>query len=354
MSPTSPPESLPVAIVGAGQAGLAMSHALLERGLRPAEDFVILDAGSAQTLSWRRRWDSLTLFTPTWHSHLPGLRMPGAQRRYPSSKDVADYLDLYRASLGVEPKWDTRAVSVHPQRDDSLMLQTSTGSLRARAVVAATGPFAIPQYPGFANDTAVDGANLHSDAYRNPDQLPRGPVLVVGSGNTGIQIARELSAHRCVSIAQGSPQPRLPHRLLGVDLFRWLQLTGVLSAPSNGRIGRRISRRELVVGPGLVDLASRGVHLLPRAVDGNRDRISFADGVERRFESVIWATGYRNGFGWLPEAVVGADGTLDQQDGRTPIAGLYVLGDSWLRNRGSALLGGVGTDARLIARHIVP
>jgi len=344
--------SIPVVIVGAGQAGLAMAHALIERGLNPSEDFIVLDAGNAQTLSWRRRWDSLRLFTPAWYSHLPGYRMPGPQQRCPSAKDVAEYLNAYRHNLGVEPEWGTRALSVDPQRDGALMLRTSTGAIRTRTIVAATGPFAVPTYPHFADNITRTEATLHSDTYRNPDQLPDGPVLVVGSGNAGIQIAKELSAQRCVSIAQGTPQPRLPQRPLGIELFRWLQLTRALSTPAASPLGRRMSRSELVIGPGLTDLTASGVHALPRAVDGSGDKIRFRDGTERRFSSVLWATGYRNGFGWLPEPVLAEDGSVRQSDGRTPIGGLYALGSSWLRSRGSALLGGVGADARVIARQL--
>ena len=339
-----------VVIVGAGQAGLAMAQALTDRGLAPQEDIVVVDAATPETLAWHQRWDSLKLFTPAWYSGLPGLAMPGDPSRYPLASDVADYLDSYRAHVGVVPGWGVRAQALHTGSPSRLVVTTNQGDLTARVVVAASGPFSMPRLPAFADRSMPGGASLHSDLYRNPGQLPPGPVLVVGSGNTGLQIARELAHTHSVSIARGAKQRQLPQQWLGVDLFRWLKVTGMLAVPVTTPLGRRMASKDTIVGPGVSDLAKSGVQILPRAVDAEGDVIVFEDAGRRTFETVIWATGYRPGFGWLPADLV-QDGRIRQRDGATAIKGLFVIGSSWQRTRGSALLGGVGDDARRVASH---
>ena len=203
---TSPLEDLRlkrVIVVGAGQAGLAMGHALARTGLKPQVDFMIVDASAAGDRAWIRRWHSLRLFTPARHSSLPGIPFPGPRSHYPRTDEVADYLDNYAAQLGLLPMWNTRVhgVQVDPH-GHRLTLITNVGEVEARNVVAATGPFAEPRFPEFAGRVRVPGRNLHSDDYTHPKQLPDGSVLIVGAGNTGRQIARELSSSHQVTLAR--------------------------------------------------------------------------------------------------------------------------------------------------------
>jgi len=341
----------PVVIVGAGQAGLAMASMLVRRGLRPQRDFMLLDAVNPDGLAWRRRWDSLRLFTPAWYSQLPGLPFAGDPAAYPLGSEMADYLDRYRERLGVVPMWRVHVTAVSPVHGGKgIAVSTSDGELAASSVVAASGPFATPAVPDFAHRLEVTGLSLHSDNYRRPAQLPPGNVLVVGAGNTGLQIARELATTHCVSVSHGRRQLRLPQQFLGADIFRWLKVTGALALPSASRMGARMSRTETVIGPGLDDLASRGVHVLPRVVDASGSELAFEDQQSRSFDSVVWATGYRPGFSWLPDIV--RTGGLRHPEGQTSMRGLYVLGVPWMRNRASALIGGVGVDADRIARSI--
>lgn len=203
---TSPLEDLRlkrVIVVGAGQAGLAMGHALARTGLKPQADFMIVDASAAGDRAWIRRWHSLRLFTPARHSSLPGIPFPGPRSHYPRTDEVADYLENYAAQLGLLPMWNTRVhgVQVDPH-GHRLTLITNVGEVEARNVVAATGPFAEPRFPEFAGRVRVPGRNLHSDDYTHPKQLPDGSVLIVGAGNTGRQIARELSSSHQVTLAR--------------------------------------------------------------------------------------------------------------------------------------------------------
>lgn len=344
------PARVATVIVGAGQSGLAMADALVSRGWHPQQDFIVLDRGTEERLAWRRRWNSLTLFTPAWYSRLPGARLPGSQRRYPTTAELADYLDAYRRRLRLEVLWGTEVTDVRVE-GDQLVLSTSKGEMRAGNVIAASGPFADPARPAFADDLNLPGVNLHSDDYREPSQIPAGPVLVVGAGNTGVQIARELASTHKVHLAVGAPQRVLPIRIAGVSLFRWLALTGLLKASPESSRGRRMAAVEPIIGPGVDELATRGVVLHPRLVAADGRSLTFADGYELRPTSIVWATGYRSGFAWLDRTVDIA--RLPGSRGKTPVRGLHVLGAPWLSSRGSALIGGVGRDADRIATQIV-
>lgn len=350
------PEALRRAvIVGAGQAGLAVAHALLSRGLHPQQDFEIIDAGTPDALAWKRRWHSLTLFTPAWYSALRGMRLPGDPERYPAAAEIADYLDRFRDAMGLTPSWNVRARSVTSDpHGHGLVLTTDAGEIRTRSVIAATGPFSVPQFPAFAAAVSLPGIAVHSDDYRHPKQIPGRRVLVVGDGNTGIQIARELSASHEVSISTGSPQRHLPQQLLGVDIFRWLKVTGLLTASVTTPLGRRIASREVIIGAGTEDLRKHGVRILPRATTARGAEIEFENGIRLRPDSIVWATGYRPGFDWLPSNVKSRDAAsgLIHRNGATSLKGLHVVGASWLRSRASGLIGGVSADAERVARAV--
>ncbi len=353
---TSPLEDLRrkrVIVVGAGQAGLAMGRALIRTGMKPQLDFVIVDAGIAGERAWNRRWHSLRLFTPAKHSSLPDIPFPGAGSRYPRTDEVALYLDDYADQLCLVPMWGTRVHGVQlDTHGHGLTLITNVGEIATRNVVAATGPFAEPRFPGFAGRVRVPGQNLHSDSYTHPKQLPDGSVLIVGAGNTGRQLARELAASHEVTLAVGAPQRELPQRFLGVDIFSWLKATGVLRIPAPSPIGRRLARREVVIGESVEELRALGVRIVPRLVDAAGSAFDFEDGSTLSAQSVLWATGYQPGFDWLPDQVRNPAGGIVQTRGETSVPGLYVLGLPWMHTRGSSLLSGVGQDATRIARMI--
>jgi putative flavoprotein involved in K+ transport len=332
---------LDVAVVGGGQAGLALAWHLRRRGLR----FAVLDANAQIGDVWRARWDSLRLFTPARFDGLPGMAFPGPPARYPGKDEVADYLRDYAAAfdLPVRLASPVRRLTRHA---DGYLLRTPRGEVRARQVVVATGPFQTPHVPAIAGGLGPEITQLHSVAYRNPAQLPDGPVLVVGDGNSGRQIAAELAATRHVDLATSGTAAVVPQRLLGRDLFWWLTRLGVLAAPADSRLGRRLQARgELVVGTGERVLRGAGVALRPRlaAAEGTTGR--FADGSTSALDTVIWASGYRCDDSWIDVPGVLRGGRLVHDRGVTPAPGLYVLGRPWQRSRGSALLGFVGRDA---------
>jgi len=340
--------ALDVAVVGAGQAGLAMAWHLRRHGLR----FAVLDAASQLGQAWRTRWDSLRLFTPARFDELPEMPFPGPAEHYPTKEQVADYLHDYAAAFELPIHLDHRVLRLSSD-PDGYRLQTTRGVVRARQVVVATGPFQTPHIPEIGAGLARGLTQLHSSAYRNPAQLPAGPVLVVGDGNSGRQIAAELAATRRVDLATSGTATVLPQRLLGRDLFWWLTRLGLLTATADSPLGRRIrARGELVIGTTDRNLRDAGVTLRPRLVAANGATARFADGSTLALDTVIWATGYRPDHAWIDVPQVLDGDRIVHDHGLTAAPGLYVLGQPWQRSRGSALLGFVARDAADLAHHI--
>ena len=233
-------------------------------------------------------------------------------------------------------------------------VNTDGETFHAAQVVVATGPFQDPVIPSVADAIGPDIAQLHSSAYRNPAQLPDGPVLVVGAANSGVQITAELHRTRPVTLASGSATRSLPQRILGRDLFWWLTRSGLFSAPAQSRLGRRFRNSgELVIGTSTRRLATTGVTVHPRVTAADATTVTFADRTTTTPAVIVWATGYRSDYSFID--ITGATdnaGAPVHQRGVSPVPGLYFLGLPWQHTRGSALLGFVGADATHIAEHI--
>ena len=194
---------------------------------------------------------------------------------------------------------------------------------------------------------------MPSTGYRRPSEVPPGTALVVGGGNTGFQIAEELSATHTVYLAVGSRQTPLPQRVLGRDLFWWLTKTGLINKTVDSRMGRRAQHRDTLVGSSPRSAKRHGVEIKPRVVGASGRTVAFADGSELEVDGVIWATGYRSEYDWIDVPVFGEDGRVRHRRGVTNYPGLFFLGMSWQYTRGSALLGWVKDDAEFIYEHIV-
>jgi putative flavoprotein involved in K+ transport len=189
--------------------------------------------------------------------------------------------------------------------------------------------------------------------YKRPGDVPPGTVLVVGGGNTGFQIAKELSATHDVHVAVGSRQKPLPQRLLGRDLFWWLTKTGLLKKTVDSRIGRRLRSKDTLIGSSPRELKGRyGVQMRPRAIAVGGRTVSFTDSSELEVDAVVWATGYRSDYAWAHVPTFDEEGRLRHRRGVTDVPGLYFLGLSWQHTRGSALIGWVKDDAEFIGREI--
>ncbi|SCL27766.1 putative flavoprotein involved in K+ transport [Micromonospora rhizosphaerae] len=339
---------LDTVIVGGGQAGLALGHYLRRAGVR----FAILDAHNRVGDSWRQRWDSLTLFTPRRFDGLPGLPFPGDPDGHPSKDEVADYLARYAAHFDLPVRLGCGVTSVRPGTAGGFTVDTSTGTLRARRVVVAAGAFHTPRIPEVARKLAPRVTQLHSSRYRNPDRLPGRDVLVVGGGNTGVQIAGELADHgRRVALAAPTIGPALPQRWLGRDIFWWFSRLGTMRLSAESRLGRRIAAQNPVIGTD-VDRLLRRVDRVGRVVDAEGCQVLLADGGRRRVDTVVWATGFRPHYPWLEVPVLDASGAPVHREGVTDWPGLYLLGLPWQRTRGSAVLGWVGRDAQVLAARL--
>ena len=339
---------LDVVVVGGGQAGLAMAWHLAQQGLR----FVVLEAGPELGHVWRSRWDSLKLFTPAQYDALPGMAFPAPADTYPTRDPVADYLQAYAAAFALPVRLNARVTDLR-RVADRFEVRTAGEFFRARQVVVATGPFQVPFVPPPAAKLDASVTQLHSAGYRNPQALPEGPVLVVGGGNSGFQIAEELAATRQVDLSIATKSPMLPQRLAGRDLFWWLRRLGLLRVTVNSRPGRRMSRREFVIGTNRRRLERKGVRFRPRLADAEGRAVRFADhSLLEDVGVVVWATGYRSDYAWIHIPGVVREGRVVHRRGVTEVPGLYFLGLSWQHTRGSALLGFVQDDAAFLADRV--
>ena len=347
----SQPADVEVAVIGAGQAGLAQGYFLR----RQARRFMILDAADSIGAAWRTRWQSLTLFTPRRYSALPGLAFSGDPDRYANRDEVIAYLERYAETFALPVELNSKVERLDRADDTGLFrLHTADRTITAEQVVVATGPFQTPFVPALADRLAEDVVQMHAVGYRRPGDVPPGIVLVVGGGNTGFQIAKELSATRTVVLAVGSRQKPLPQRLLGRDLFWWLTKARVLSVTVDSRLGSRLQHRDTLIGSSPRELEQRyGVELKPRAIAAEARAVRFEDGSELEVDAVIWATGYRPDYSWIDLAVLNEDGSLRHRRGVTDVPGLYLLGLTWQHTRGSALIGWVKDDAAFISEQIV-
>jgi putative flavoprotein involved in K+ transport len=280
------------------------------------------------------------------------MAFPAPPDTYPDRDAVAAFLRDYAIAFDLPVRLGMRVTGLN-RIDDEFEVHAGEDVFRAQQVVVATGPFQVPFVPAATHGFDPAVTQLHSADYRNPQSLPAGPVLVVGAGNSGLQIAEELVATRQVDVSVGQKAPMLPQRLLGRDLFWWLTRFGLLRANTATRIGRRLQARgEFVIGTNRRRLRRAGVRFRPRLVDAQGQTARFADGSTLDVPVVVWATGYRSDYSWISIPGVTADGRVVHRRGVTDIAGLYFLGLSWQYTRGSALLGFVADDAAYLADRI--
>jgi putative flavoprotein involved in K+ transport len=336
-----------IIIVGAGQAGLSMGYWLK----RKPRSFLLLEAGRRIGESWRQRYDSLVLFTPRRYSALPGLDMPGDPEGRPTKDEMADYLQTFADHFALPIQMDTQVVAMQ-KHEETFLLQTTQGTYQAATVIVATGPFHHPRIPLFASALSPQVEQLHSASYHNPSEIPPGPVLVVGAGDSGAHIAAELAHAHPVSLAASHPLYFVPLTLFGKSLFWYLDHLRLLAVDGATRPGRWLKAQpEPVLGLELKQvLKDRQVQIRPRATSAQDNVVQFADGSQTQVRTVIWATGYRQDFSWIRISGVSDErGQPREQQRVSCTPGLFFLGFPWQPSRGSALVGWVGKDARRLA-----
>jgi putative flavoprotein involved in K+ transport len=344
-------EPLDVVVIGGGQAGLAAAWHLNRLGLR----YVVLEAAPELGHSWSTRWDSLRLFTPAEHDALPGMPFPAPAGSYPDKEAVAAYLRAYAAAFDLRVELDSRVVGLR-RTDAGFEVDSTRRTWWTRQVIVATGPFQVPVVPPVAGGLDGSVTQIHSADYRSPEALPDAPVLVVGGGNSGFQIAAELARTRDVELSVGSAYLSLPQRVLGRDLFWWLTRLRLMRVTAGSRLGRRMQGRgEFLIGSDRRTLERSGVRFRPRLVEATGRTARFSDGGGAEVSVVVWATGYRPDYTWIDVPDLVRDGRVVHRRGVTDVPGLYVVGLPWQHTRGSALLGFVADDAAYVtqaaARH---
>ena len=342
-------ERLEVAVIGGSQAGLAMGYYLAQQRRR----FVIFERGDSVAPAWRERWDSLKLFTPRAYSALPGLPFPGDPDDYPTRDEVIPYLEQYAETFDLPIEFNSEVRRLSHEEGDRFALDVDGRRITADQVVVATGPFQTPYIPKLAEQLDPEVWQAHSTGYRRPSDVPEGTVLVVGGGNTGFQIAKDLSATHKVLLSVGSKQKPLPQRLAGRDLFWWLTKTGLIHKTVESRLGQRLKDRDTLIGSSPRELRRRyGVELKPRAAAALGRTVGFEDGSELEVDAVIWATGYRPDHSWVDLPILDSNGRLRHRRGVTDVPGLFFLGLTWQWTRGSALIGWVKDDALFLTERL--
>jgi len=345
-------EHADIVIIGGGQAGLAAAYAARRAGLTP----VVLEAGDELVGSWPRYYDSLALFSPARFSELPGLRFAGDPERYPTRDELVEYLRAYAGQLDADIRTGQRVVRV-ARTDDKFAVVTEAGlELTADVAIAATGGFGAPHRPALPGLDSFAGMAIHSSEYRSPEGYAGCRVVVVGGGDSAMQIASELADFTRVSIATRAPLRFVPQRPLGRDLHWWLDRTGLDTAPFGPRI---LAARTAAVDDGRhrAALATGNPDARPlfTRLDGH-DAV-WTDGEREHIDAVILATGYRPEVSYLRvTAALNTDGAPLQRRGvSTTVPGLGYVGLEFQRSFASNTVRGVGRDAafvidRLLAR----
>lgn len=338
-------------VIGAGQAGLAAGYHLAREGLH----FRIVERATRIGDSWRKRYGSLTLFTPRDLSALPGVPLTGDSSGYPSGGEFADYLEAYAARWNLAVVTDVRVIELVRQGNGFLATQSDGSSVSSRTVVVATGGFQEPVRPAIAGGFDASVTQLDSETYRSPKDVPPGRVLVVGDGASGRDLVMELAGTHETLLATGRPRRLFPERILGKSVWWWFRKLGLMRAPAETFLGRSMRRADPFPdrNRNLPKLRAAGVRIVPRLLTAEGRSASFADGTQIDINTVVWAVGYRDNFDWLAiREAKAADGRVVHTEGVSPVSGLYFVGRPWQRNRASGLVMGAGDDAAAIVQRV--
>jgi len=337
-------------VIGAGQAGLAVGYHLKKSN----QNFIMLEKGSEVGASWKERYDSLVLFTPRSYSALPGLPFSGDKHGFPTKDHVVSYLKEYVSTYNLPIHHNEEVISVL-KKETYFLIKTNQSEYDTKNVVIATGPFQTPVIPASSRDLSTKVKQLHSSQYQSPKQLVGGNVLIVGGGNSGAQIAVELSKERSTYLAISKTLTYMPLVILNRSIFWWFDKLGILKASNNSLLGRIIQKKgDPVFGFDLKQAIQKNeVNVKNRVIDTNQNQVIFEDNSTLEVNNIIWATGYKTEFPWLHvDGVVDRDGNVLHERGITNIEGIYFIGLPWQHRRGSALLQGVGYDAEYIVNRI--
>lgn len=346
-------ETYDAIVIGGGQSGLAAGYHLQRAGLR----FLILEASDEATGSWKRYYDSLKLFSPAHYSSLPGMRFPGQPEHYPTRDEVVDYLRAYADRFRLPIRTQTIVEGIERQGAHFFVHSKGRGTLQTRSIIAATGAFSRPHLPTFAGQDRYQGTILHSSSYQNPGAFRGQRVLVIGAGNSAVQIAVDLAATAKVTLTSRDPVKFRQQRIWGRDVHFWIRITGIDTwkrAFPGWNPGELRKAEVLDTGVYQAALASGNPAYRTLFTRFTENGVQWDDGQDEGFDSVIFATGFRPNFPYL-EAL----GALDEHGNAlhtggisTTVPGLYYVGISGQRSHASATLRGSGADSAYVIRDL--
>jgi putative flavoprotein involved in K+ transport len=348
---TTHPEQIPTVVIGGGQAGLSVGYHLQ----RLAVPFVILDAQDRIGGAWRSRWDSLRLFTPARFDGLDGKPFPAARHTLPTKDEMADYLEAYSAEFNLPVRSGERVTSLS-KRDSAFIVETDDSRFEADNVVVAMSSWQIPRLPGFAKDLRTEITQIHTTDYRNPSQLQEGPVLVVGAGNSGAEIALDVvGSHE--TVVAGPDTGHVPFRvesrvgrlLVPVIRFMFHRVLTMSNPIARRRMPKMIASGEPLVRTKPRDLIEAGIERMPRVVGAKDGWPVLEDGRVLRPANVIWCTGFEPGFSWIDLPIFESGRVKHDRGVVAEVPGLYFVGLKGLYSVSSAQVNGVGRDAGRIA-----
>lgn len=343
-------------IIGAGQAGLSTGYYLKQQG----RDFVILDANERIGDTWRNRWDSLRLFTPARYNGLVGMPFPAPAHTFPTKDEMADYLEAYAAHFELPVRTGVR-VDCLSKNGRGFVVTAGERRFTVKHVVVAMANYQKAKVPPFARDLDPGIVQLHSRDYRNPSQLQKGGLLIVGAGNSGSEIAMELAADHPIWLS-GRDTGHIPFRieslaarLLLIPLVLRFLFHRVLTVRTP--LGRKARPKVLSRGGPLIrvkpeDMAAAGIERVPRTVGVRDGQPVLEDGRVLEVANVIWCTGFHPGFSWIKLPVLGETEPVHERGVVAGEPGLYFVGLHFLSSLSSSMIHGVERDAQHVAQAI--
>lgn len=336
-------------IIGAGQAGLAIAYYLNKQNV----NYLIVDANTETGAPWLKRWDSLKLFTPSEFNNLPGMKFPHQKGYYADKYEVSNYLKTYVTKFNIPIEFNHKINSLKKE-NGVFTLKSDTKKFEAKNVIVATGPFHKPFTPNCHTKISKDILQIHSEHYKNSNQLQNGPTLVVGAGDSGVQILNEISkTDRQVYFSGNTNITSIPQEILGKTLWWWFSKIGFLTAHKYSWIGKKLSKGgQPVIGTDVKRLfKKKNVTCVGRTLDANEQSIIFEKQNTSDIKNIVWATGFKPNFNWIDNIKLDDSHYPLNYRGVSDIDGLYFIGLPWLYTRGSATLGGVKKDAKYLSKY---
>lgn len=344
-------QMLDTIVIGGGQAGLATAFHLVKANIQ----YLVLDENQRTGDSWRKRYQSMRLFTSRAYCGLPGMEMPGEHSGYPSKDELADYLETYAKSHSLKIEHNAKVISLTIDEGVFTIELNSRQVFRAKAIVIAAGAFQVPLMLDKDKISNLSVPDYTISSYQNAENLPKGTVLVVGDGASGRQIALDATSQHKVILATGKKRNTIPQRLMGVDIFNWLDKIGILWADSNSLVAKIVRKRDPFPGKhlNLDSLESKGIEIVKKVTRIEGNKVFFSDGMSRTVDAIVWAMGFKNDTQWLqiPGAISNENNYLHSK-GVSPIPGLFYIGLPWQTCRASSLLTGLEKDSDILASQL--